>query len=140
MLEFLTPERSDLEIPFIDQTVNAGFPSPGENEFENKLNLNDYVVKHPAATFFIRVSGSSMEDAHIFDQDILVVDRSIESTLGKIIVARVGGEFTVKRLKKVKDQLFLVPENPKFPPIEIKPDTDFEVWGVVTYVLHKCTP
>lgn len=100
---------------------------------DQALDLNAHLVRHPAATFFVRVSGNSMEGAHIFSGDILVVDRALEATHGKIVVAIVDGEFTVKRLVKRKGKILLVAENEAYPPITSR----FEVWGVVTYVIHE---
>jgi DNA polymerase V len=124
-------------IPAFMSGVQAGFPSPADDYMENQLNINELVVQHPAATFFVRVEGESMNEANIHTGDILVVDRSIEGTSGKIVVAIINGEFTVKRFSKTTAGTFLVPENPKFPPIKIGPDSDFQIWGVVTYVIHK---
>lgn len=127
-----TRSKSNDETPLVLNSVSAGFTSPAEETVDQTLDLNAHLVRHPAATFFIRVSGNSMEGANIFSGDILVVDRSLEATSGKIVVAIVEGEFTVKRLIKRKGKIQLVAENPAYPPIE----TAFEVWGVVTYIIH----
>ena len=95
------------------------------------------MISHPAATFFVRAEGNSMEGAGIFSGDILVVDRSLDAISGKIIIAVVNGEFTVKKLVKKNEALFLVAESPHYSPIKITPDLDFLVWGVVTFVIHK---
>ncbi len=124
-------------LPAFLSGIQAGFPSPADDYIENQLDINQLVVQHPAATFFVRVEGESMKDANIHTGDILVVDRSIEGSNGKIVVAIMNGEFTVKRLSKTPSGTFLVPENPKFPSIKIGPDSDFQIWGVVTYVIHK---
>jgi len=124
-------------IPAFLSRVQAGFPSPAEDYMENQLNLNDLVIQHPAATFFVRVEGESMADANIHSGDILVVDRSLEAANGKIIVAVVNGEFTVKRFALKSDGVYLVPENLRYPSLKIESDSDFHVWGVVTYVIHK---
>lgn len=118
--------------PLVLNSVPAGFTSPAEDTVDQSLDLNAHLVRHPAATFFVRVSGNSMEGANIFSGDILVVDKAIEATDGKIVVAIVDGEFTVKRLVKRKGKIQLVAENPAYPPIQGK----FEVWGVVTYIIH----
>lgn len=118
-------------------TVQAGFPSPADEYLEGALDLNQLMIRHPAATFFVRVQGDSMEGAAIFSGDILVVDRAVEPSDGKIVVAVVRGEFTVKRLLKKKDHLFLVAENKHYPPLKITSEMDFQVWGVVTWVIHK---
>ncbi len=119
-------------------SVQAGFPSPAEDHIERSLDLNELIVKHPAATFFVRVEGDSMRDAQIQSGDILVVDRSLEPVNGKIVVAIVNGEFTVKRLKIDQHGILLIPENAEYPVLRIHSGSDFQVWGVVTYVIHKC--
>ena len=124
-------------IPLFESLIQAGFPSPADDEAESALDLNELIVRHPAATFFIRVSGASMIDANIFDGDILVVDRALEPSNGKIIVARVGSDFTVKRLSKKGNTIQLLAENPSYPPITISDEAEFEVWGVVSYIIHK---
>ncbi len=117
--------------------VNAGFPSPAQDYAEPPLDLNQLLVQHPAATFFVRVNGDSMQDAGIFSGDILVVDKSLQAVDGHIIVAVLEGNFTVKRLQMRDGHCRLLPDNPRYRPVEITPEMDFEVWGVVTYVLHK---
>jgi DNA polymerase V len=117
--------------------VSAGFPSPAADYEENKLDLNKYLVKHPAATFFVRVIGDSMVGASISCGDLLIVDRSLEPRDKSVIIAVVNGELTVKRIRIRKGKIALVPENEKYPDQEIAEDTDFEVWGVVTSVIHQ---
>ncbi len=128
---------SSLSLPFYETTLSAGFPSPAEDAIETPLNLNELLIQHPAATFFIRVQGESMQGAGIFSGDLLVVDRALPATHNRIVVAFFNGEFTVKRLKIEKGALRLVAEHPDYPPIDIAPETDFQVWGVVTYVIHR---
>jgi DNA polymerase V len=126
--------------PLFLHPVQAGFPSPAEDYIEKKLDLNEHLIQHPAATFFVRVEGDSMIGAGIHKGDILIVDRSLDALSGRIVIAVLNGEFTVKRLKKEGEILYLIPENPKFPTLEIKPEWDFQIWGVVTYVIHNvCT-
>lgn len=126
-----------LPLPIFTATVQAGFPSPAENYIDKTLDLNELLISHPAATFFVRVAGDSMQGAGIFSGDTLIVDRSLEPTDNKIVVAIVSGEFTVKRLKIKEGRITLVPENLNYPILEMKEDSDFQVWGVVTYVIHK---
>jgi DNA polymerase V len=116
--------------------VAAGFPSPAEDHIDKQLDLNEFLIKHPAATFFVRVEGNSMINAGIHDGDILIVDRSLEPTNNKIVIAILNGELTVKRLRKQKNKLFLNAENPEYQAIEITTEMNFEVWGVVTNVVH----
>ncbi len=129
-------ESESIALPLFQSSVAAGLPSPAEDDIEDRLNLNDYLVKRPASTFFVRVNGFSMIDAGIHDGDILVVDRSIEPVHGKIVIAVVDGELTVKRLSKIKGIIRLCPENSSFSPITIENETTLHIWGVVTNVIH----
>ncbi len=124
-------------LPFYLSRIKAGFPSPADDYLDKKLDLNEHLIKHPASTFFVKVKGDSMTGAGISSGDILIVDRSLEPKDKRIIVAVVNGDFTVKRVSKTKDKLFLLTENPKYPSIEIKDGMDFEVWGVVIHVIHS---
>lgn len=117
--------------------VPAGFPSPAGDYEEKKLDLNKYIVKNSAATFFVRASGDSMMDAGIYHGDLLVVDRSIEPKDKNVVIAVVNGDFTVKRIRMRKGKISLEAENKNYEPTEIKKDMEFEVWGVVTNVIHK---
>lgn len=139
-LEFYKAENnSKLSLPLFSAHVQAGFPSPADDYIEKKLDLNELLIKHPAATFFVRVEGDSMINANIKSGDVLIVDRACTPSDNKIVVAVLNGEFTVKRIHKKDTQLFLVPENRNFPRIEVTAEMDFEVWGVVTYIIHKAT-
>lgn len=131
------PKRTTLYALDLYMTpVAAGFPSPAEDYIEGKLDLNGHLIKHPSATFFVRVSGDSMTGAGIHSGDLLVVDRALEAVPGKIVIAVVNGELTVKRLCKNGKLLFLLPENDSFDPLEINEHTEFQIWGVVTSVIH----
>lgn len=112
------------------------FPSPAEDFIEKSLNLHELVVKHPAATFFVRVVGNSLEDASIHTGDILVVDRSLEAFNESIVVAILNGEFAVKKFFKKGGRMYLA-ANSSSAPIEIKEGSEFQVWGIVTYIIHK---
>ncbi|MCH9630714.1 MAG: Protein UmuD [Chlamydiia bacterium] len=125
------------EIPIFSQKVQAGFPSPAEDHVDRKLDLNELLIKNKAATFFVKVEGMSMENAHIFHDDILVVDRSLTAKSGQIIVAVLENEFTVKRILFKEGLHYLVPENPQFPLIKVDDYPDFQIWGVVTYIIHN---
>lgn len=126
-----------LSCPSYSSSISAGFPSPADDYIEQNLDLNEMMVKHPSATFFVRVEGDSMKDAGIQSGDLLVVDRALEAVDGKVIVAILNGEFTVKRISIRGTQVQLLPENPLYSPIVVQADSDFQVWGVVTYVVHK---
>lgn len=123
--------------PLFASRVPAGFPSPADDYVEGRLDLNDHLVEHPAATFFVRVQGDSMEGAGIRDGDLLVVDRALEPTHGRIVIAAVNGELTVKRLRLQEGSVWLQPENPAYPPLQITEGLDCVIWGVVRHVIHE---
>jgi len=125
------------EIPFYKESVPAGFPSPAEDFMDLDLNLQEYLIQHPSATFCVRAVGDSMIKAGIHSGDVMVVDRALEPKNNNVVLAVLDGEFTVKRIQKKKDQLFLVPENDDFSSILVTEEMDFHVWGVVTHVIHK---
>lgn len=117
----------------------TGFPSPADDYLEEKLDLNKYLIKHPAATYYARAEGDSMIGAGIFHNDILIIDKAIEEVKDRVIVAWLNGEFTVKRyiVDSRLGRVHLVPENPRYYPHEITPEMDFMIWGVVTYNIHQ---
>ena len=117
--------------------VRAGFPSPADEEPNEKLDLVRLLVRHPASTFFFRVGGTSMVEADMDEGDIIIVDRAIEPYNGCSAVCYIDGEFTVKRVERHDDYTLLVAANSKFKPIRINPDNEFTIWGVVTYVIKK---
>lgn len=125
------------ERPLYSTKVSAGFPSPGDSDIECHLDLNNYLIQHPASTFFLRVSGDSMQNAGIQSGDILIVDKSLEPSDGKIVIAAIDGELTVKRLIKKSDCVELVPENSQYPVIKVQDTQDLVIWGVVTHVIHE---
>ena len=127
----------NIAVPLLEYSVSAGFPSSAENYLEKTLDLNELLISHPAATFFVRVSGNSMKGAGINSHDILIVDRALSPSNNKIIIARINDEFTVKRIKIENEKLFLMPDNEQYEPMEITTEMDFEVWGVVRYVIHQ---
>lgn len=117
--------------------VRAGFPSPADEEPTEKLDLVKLLVRHPSSTFFFRIGGTSMVDAEMDEGDIVIVDRSIEPYNGCSAVCFIDGEFTLKRIQHHKDHIELIAANPNFKPIRIDANSDFQVWGVVTYVIKK---
>jgi DNA polymerase V len=123
--------------PLFAMRVPAGFPSPAEEYLEKRLDLND-LIRHPVSTFFVRVTGDSMTEAGIDDGDLLIVDKAEEVRNGHICVVTVNGEFCVKRFEKNGEGIRLLSANKNYAPIEIRPESDFEVWGRVLYVLKKC--
>ena len=137
-LEFYSAETTtELKIPLFESGVSAGFPSPADDYLDLPIDLNEFLIKHPAATFYVRVKGNSMEGAGIRNGDLLIVDRAEEPRNKSIVLGVINGEFTVKRIKKKGSDLYLMPDNPEFKPIKIDDNMNFQVWGVVTYVVHK---
>jgi len=124
-------------IVFFDSGISAGFPSPADDFKEQRLSLDDELIKNKEATFFARVSGQSMTGAGLDDNDLLIIDRSLEPENNKIAVCFIDGEFTVKRLKVENDCIWLLPENPNYKPIKATEDNDLVIWGIVTYVIKK---
>jgi DNA polymerase V len=122
--------------PLYTTMVSAGIPLPTDDYSEGKLDLNEHLLQNPETTFFVRVSGDSMIEASIHPGDLLIVDRSLPPASGKIVIAVVNGELTVKRLFKERGKLFLMPENPNYPTLEITEEMAFMIWGVVTNVIH----
>lgn len=137
LLFYPCKEEKSTPLPLFSSSVEAGFPSPADDYLEKSLDLNELIVDHPAATFFVRVQGNSMEGANIYAGDILVVDRSIEAKSGQVVVAHLDGEFTLKRISIEEKKIFLLPENPDFPVIEVDQEREFAIWGVVTFVIHR---
>ncbi len=133
---YIPDTTTKCEQPLFMVPVAAGFPSPAEDYIEGKLDLNKHLIKHPAATFFVRVAGDSMIDAGIHPGDILIVDRAVEPADKKVVIAVIEGELTVKRIRMIKGKIYLMPENENYKPIEIKKEMKFDIWGVVTNVIH----
>lgn len=137
VVEIYLPERLvDIKLPLFLESVSAGFPSPADDYLEGKLDLNEYLIINPASTFLVRVTGDSMVNSGIYSGDLLIVDRSLEPKDGNIVIAVIDGELTVKKLRFIKNKLTLLPDNPKYKPIEINENMNFEVWGVVSTVIH----
>ena len=128
--------NDSLELDMLGE-VRAGFPSLADEEPTEKLDLIKLLVRHPASTFFFRIGGTSMVEAEMDEGDIIIVDRSVEPYNGCSAVCFIDGEFTIKRIRKEKDCLWLMPSNDKYPPIRVTADNEFAVWGVVTYIIKK---
>ncbi|GGW61614.1 translesion error-prone DNA polymerase V autoproteolytic subunit [Alishewanella tabrizica] len=125
-----------IALPLFSHHISAGFPSPAQDYVERTLDLNELCIRHPTATFFVKVSGDSMKNAGIYHEDILVVDRALHARHGDIVVAFINQEFTVKELH-LKPQLQLCPHNPDYPVLPIRDTDEFEVFGVVTSVIRN---
>lgn len=139
-MQIICPIDSDhtLHLPLFLERVPCGFPSPAQDYVEDRLDLNKFAIKHPSATYFIKVSGDSMRGAGIGDGDLLIVDRSLTAVHGDIVVAAVAGEFTVKELR-TRPTLQLVPHNSEYSAIVFLSEEELEIFGVVTFTLkaHK---
>ena len=125
------------KLPLYSYKVQAGFPTTAEDDLERIWDFNEYLIQHPSATFLVRVTGDSMADIGIFENDIVIVDKSINPSDGKIVIAAVDNQFTIKRLKYINKRLYLISENKKYPPIEIKSENDLHICGVVTGMVRK---
>lgn len=129
--------KQELALPLYSSRVKAGFPSPADDYLEGHLDLNEYLIKNSETTFYVRVSGDSMVNAGIFDNDLLLVDRSLQPSHGKIVIAAINGELTVKRLHKTATESMLMAENPKYSPIVLKEGDELHIWGIVTNVIKS---
>ena len=131
--------KADLTIhtslPYADQGIQAGYPSPAQDYLSESIDLNREIVRHPASTFYARVSGDSMIDDGIGPDDIIVIDRALEPQDGDLAVCCVDGDFTLKRIRLENNRVWLIPANEAFDPILVTPDNRFEIWGVVTYTI-----
>ena len=128
---------SECKLAFIESAISAGFPSPCQDYMDSSIDFNKELIRNPSATFCARVTGNSMIEDGIEDGDILVVDRSLTPSDGKVVVSFIDGEFTLKRLRVDMSGVWLQPANPAYPPIHIEEGNNFQVWGVVTYVIKK---
>ena len=137
-LAFLKPNKGySLGQWLIEQGISAGFPSPADDFKEVRISLDRELVKNQESTFYARVSGDSMIEAGLDDGDLIIIDRSLNPENGKIAVCFIDGEFTVKKIKKEKNKVFLIPQNKKYKPIEIKEGNELIIWGIVEYVIKK---
>ena len=135
---FSLKNKSTLDkIPFFEGSVQAGFPSPAEDYIDMDLDLHDHLVKNPSSTFCVKAIGESMRDAGIQSGDVMIVDRSLDPKNRSIVLAVIDGDFTVKRVNVNDKELYLMPENDNFTPIKITEEMDFQIWGVVTFIIHK---
>ena len=135
-ITFLKPkEGNSIGQWLVEQGISAGFPSPADDFKEVRISLDRELVKNRDATFYARVSGESMVGAGLDDGDLLIIDRSKSVENGKIVICLIDGEFTVKRIKKEKDRLYLIPENKKYKKIELKEGNELIIWGIVTHVI-----
>lgn len=134
ILDFYAPDFStELELPYVDVGISAGFPSPADDFIELTIDLNRELIKHKDSTFFAKVKGDSMKNAGIFDGDLLIIDKSLEPQDGKIAICQIDGDFTVKRIKKENDVVWLIAENEDYKPIKVTEENELMIWGIVIH-------
>ena len=124
-------------LPLLGDSVSAGFPSPADDYVEQNIDLNEHLIKNPFSTFFLRVKGDSMINSGIQNHDLIIVDKSLIPVPGNIVIAMIDGEFTVKRLDKKNDELYLKSENDNYPDFNFKNHNEIQIWGVVIYSIHN---
>ena len=147
-----TRRRGRQLLPLALSLVEAGFPSPAEGQIDEALDLNDLLIEHPSATYFVRVQGESMIGAGIHHGDLLIVDRAKTPRPDDIVIAALNGSFTVKRWRPISARAMgydsrqglsggeLIAAHPHYPPIKVGPEDDFMIWGVVCYTIHRTSP
>ncbi len=134
---FSANTETELQLPFVEEGISAGFPSPALDFVDLSIDLNRHLIKNPSATFYGRVKGESLKNAGIHNGDLLVIDRSLEPDNGKIAVCFIDGEFTAKRIQITKKEIWLIPENDNYHPIRVTEENDFLIWGIVTHVIKN---
>ena len=138
VFDFYTPDYStELQLPYVDAGISAGFPSPADDFIELSIDLNKTLIKNKDTTFFAKVKGHSMKNAGINDGDLLVIDRSLAAQNNKIAVCQIDGEFTVKRVKIEENVIWLIAENEDYKPIKVTEENDFIIWGIVVHSIKS---
>lgn len=132
---FSADTHSQLPLPYVEDGISAGFPSPALDFIDLSIDLNRHLIKNPSATFYGRVKGDSLKNAGINNGDLLIIDKSLEPIDGKIAVCYIDGEFTAKRIKITQSEVWLIPENENYKAIKVTEENDFLIWGIVTYVI-----
>ncbi len=131
--------KTELKTPYFSAGISAGKPSSADDTLDQTIDLNEYLIKHPIATFFVRVDGTSMIGAGIHSGDILIVDKSIDPEPNSIVIVEMDGEFMVKRLVREDGRFYIQAEDPDSKRIEMTDNVHVRIWGVVSYVIHKAT-
>jgi DNA polymerase V len=134
---FSADTETELELPFVEDGISAGFPSPALDFVDLSIDLNKHLIKNPSATFYGKVKGDSLINAGIHNGDLLIIDRSLEPTNHKIAVCYIDGEFTAKRIKLEKDVVWLIAENENYLPIKVTKENNLLIWGIVTHVIKN---
>jgi len=137
LIIFKASVKNIIGLPLAETAISAGFPSPADDYTETRLDLNKELISNASATFYARVKGDSMTQAGISDGDLLIIDKSKTPENGSIVICFLDGEFTVKKLHRIDNQYWLMPENPKYSSIKIEPENNAIIWGVVTYTIKK---
>ena len=128
---------SQLPLPYADQGIRAGFPSPAQDYMDLSIDLNRELIRNPSSTFYGRVKGDSMQDAGVSEGDVLVIDKSLEPQDGDMAVCFLDGEFTLKFIQLEKDAIWLIPANEAYDPIRVTAENEFLIWGIVTYTIKN---
>ncbi|MBE7440840.1 MAG: Protein UmuD [Flavobacteriales bacterium] len=134
---FSVESETEMAVPFVDEGISAGFPSPALDFIDQTIDFNKHLIKHRSATFCGRVKGVSLKNIGIDNGDLMIIDRSLEPTNGKIAICYIDGQFTAKRIKKEKNVVWLIPENENYEPIKVTKENDFLIWGIVTHVIKN---
>lgn len=134
---FKADSDSHLDLLYAEGGICAGFPSPAQDYLELRIDLNTELIRHPAATFFGRVIGNSLEEAGVTEGDILIIDKSLKPQDGNICVCFLDGDFTLKIIRHTENEIWLIPANKAYSPIRVTEDNNFMIWGVVTYTIKK---
>jgi DNA polymerase V len=129
--------KTNLRLQYISNGISAGFPSPAMDFEDSTIDINKELIKNPSSTFYGRVKGHSMRDAGIFDNDLLVIDKSLQISNNKIAVCYIDGEFTIKRVIIEKDCIWLKPENDSYKPIKVTPEMDLIIWGIIIHAIKS---
>ena len=135
-MEIFKTDESNVLLPFFSTCIQAGFPSPADDYLEGLLSLDDICMTNRETTFLGRVTGKSLQDIHVFEGDIMVIDKSLKPENGDLVVAVINSEFTAKFISITGNDFLLYPANKKFKPIKIAEFDDFKIWGVVTRVIQ----
>lgn len=138
-IEIFRPDLStELPLQYADDGIRAGFPAPAQDFISETIDLNRDLIRHPSSTFYGRVVGDSMIEEGIDEGDILVIDKSLEPENDDLAVCCLDGDFTLKRINITRDnRIFLMPSNRRYHPIEVTPDNEFMVWGIVTHTIKS---
>ena len=130
---------TELNLPYVDNGIKAGFPSPAQDYLTESIDLNKTLIRHSETTFYAKVSGDSLTDAGILDGDLVIIDKSLEAKNGDYVAAFIDGEFTLKQFKldEVDNCAWLIPANKRYQPIKVTEDNDFLVWGVITSCIKR---